>query len=66
MNSAGAARIQAYRAKATECFGLKNSAATQYAKDVHDAAAQEWMQLADLAQRVETAYPDRPMQAPES
>jgi len=61
MSGNGATRIQRYRAKATECFGLRNSASSDYAKRVHDASAREWMQLAELTERVERAYPDRPL-----
>ena len=61
MNQAAAARIQRYRDRARQCVELRNSTSKTYARELHDAAAQQWIILAEQAERIEQAYPDRPL-----
>ncbi len=61
MNESARARIQVFRDKATEHSRRQASATSEHVRKVHESSAQQWLQLAEAAERIEKAYPHRPL-----
>ncbi len=59
MNDAAAKRIQDFRDRAAEHFRLRSATKVKHFMDSHQSSAEQWMRLAEDAERVEKAYPNR-------
>lgn len=61
MDDVAMARIQLFRDKAAEESRLKIMTKSERAKALHESAARQWLQLAEIAEGLERTFPLRPL-----